>query len=106
MSEKLICSVSVFKRFHYYQCSAKAKYQHEGRWYCGTHYPPAVAQKKAERDAKWSYEQSAMAKKAAIESAKEDVLLSARLWRRTPNGETVDALEVAIDRLAHVERGA
>lgn len=35
-----------------------AKYEHDGKWYCGTHYPPNVAKREAEAraryDAKWA----------------------------------------------------
>jgi hypothetical protein len=39
-----------------YMCGRNAKQEHEGRWYCGTHYPPTVEAKRAARQAAWQKE--------------------------------------------------
>lgn len=35
------------------QCSKNAKVEREGKWYCGTHDPVAVKQKREARDLEW-----------------------------------------------------
>jgi hypothetical protein len=42
------CCVSVYDRTTWSKppCGSRVKYQHEGRWYCRRHYPPAVRARK------------------------------------------------------------
>ena len=48
------CSERISGRFHSYQCSKSGKIERDGRWYCGTHDPVRIKEKREERDRKWS----------------------------------------------------
>lgn len=56
MGEKHMCGAMVSQDWS--PCNRNAKYFHEsdGKWYCGTHYPPNVEEKQAKRNAKWAAE--------------------------------------------------
>ncbi len=47
------------------QCNKTARYEHNGKPYCGTHYPPNVEAKRAERDKRWDEEREARNKATA-----------------------------------------
>ena len=46
-----------------YACTYKAKMQHEGKGYCGVHYPVRVAARRAEASRKWKAEFDAKMKR-------------------------------------------
>lgn len=52
------CCASIYSAgtYRHYQCSKGAKYEHEGKHYCGTHHPPAVRAKADSRRAKFDAE--------------------------------------------------
>ena len=39
-----------------FSCGKKAKYEHEGKWYCKTHHPPTVQAKMEARNERWRKE--------------------------------------------------
>lgn len=55
------CSAIVSNNWVHYRCRSKAKYEHEGKPYCGTHYPPKVAERANKRDEKYRTEEELLA---------------------------------------------
>lgn len=52
--EKHRCQKMIYGgSFHGRSCAKTAKFEHEGKWYCGLHHPPAVKAKRIARDRKW-----------------------------------------------------
>lgn len=68
MSTKRLCAGLVWSGWNHYPCSAGAKHEHDGRWYCKRHHPPAIKEKQDARtakwEAKWRAEQEALAAEA------------------------------------------
>jgi hypothetical protein len=55
MSEKHRCQKMIYGgSFHGRSCAKTAKHEHEGKWYCGTHHPPAVKARRVARDRGWN----------------------------------------------------
>lgn len=68
--------------FRGHRCGVTAKYEHKGHWYCKTHHPPTVAEKRAARDALLTAEQDA--RNAAWQrqaDAKRAMECEAKRWR-------------------------
>ena len=70
------CNARVWNQFDHYQCSVKnAKYTHNGKPYCGKHYPPNVEAKKKLREIaynkKWEAQDSQTLKSAYTLVAKD-----------------------------------
>jgi hypothetical protein len=54
MSEKHRCQKMIYGgSFHGRSCAKTAKHEHEGKWYCRTHHPPAVKARQVARDRGW-----------------------------------------------------
>lgn len=49
-----MCSEQVMLGYNLQNCSKTPKHQEDGKWWCGTHLPSAVAAKKSKRAAKWA----------------------------------------------------
>ena len=64
------CSKMLFRDYHSYPCSRSAKVERNGKGYCTQHDPVKVAEKIAERDAKWAEE---VDKKIAESKARNEV---------------------------------
>jgi len=47
------CSKRISGGFHSYQCSKSGKIERDGRWYCGTHDPVRIKEKREESARKW-----------------------------------------------------
>jgi hypothetical protein len=99
-TEKHQCHGRVLDRtgYHSWGCSRNATLQHDGRWYCKTHYPPAVEKRRADREKKWDDEHSRTRKIQKLHDDIEDVTKQiVGLARGTPgfNGliEQLDYLE-------------
>lgn len=56
-----------------YPCSKNAKVERDGKWYCGTHDPVKVAERKAKRDAVYLEKHDAR-KRAAMRRLRHDKL--------------------------------
>lgn len=72
MSEvKHACCEMVWARGAYrgYPCGKGAQYEHNGRWYCKTHHPPAVQAKRDARNQKWEADYTA--RKAEEDAARD-----------------------------------
>ena len=55
MSEQKKCCGKIFgARVSWHVCARGAAYEHEGGWYCKTHYPPAIQEKCDKRNAEWA----------------------------------------------------
>ena len=64
------CQGQVFGHYRMVSCGKKAGHEHEGRWFCKTHHPPTIEEKRAAKTAKWNAEWDA--KMAREKKAKED----------------------------------
>lgn len=53
------CEASLFSNFRGYPCGRTAKFERDGKYYCGTHDPAKVSARRAERDARWAEEDRA-----------------------------------------------
>ncbi len=81
MKEQHNCCVKVGRGFGFYTCSKTAKYEHLGKWYCKTHHPPTVWEKREARNAEWNKEFAArqLAIKEA-QAAKDEAARRAALY--------------------------
>jgi len=81
MTEQHKCCVKVGRGFGFYTCSKTAKYEHLGKWYCKTHHPPTVWEKREARNAEWNKEFAArqLAVKEA-QAAKDEAARRAALY--------------------------
>ena len=81
MKEQHKCCVKVGRGFGFYTCSKTAKYEHLGKWYCKTHHPPTVWEKREARNAEWNKEFAArqLAIKEA-QAAKDEAARRAALY--------------------------
>ena len=50
------CCEDVRDTVLFHQCSRTARFLHDGKHYCGTHYPPNVEKRRAKIDAKYNAE--------------------------------------------------
>lgn len=60
----------MYSNWSSHNCGKNAKYEHEGKWYCGTHNPPVVAARRKARDDKWKQD---MDKDKALNNARKAV---------------------------------
>ena len=91
MTEQHKCCVKVGRGFGFYTCSKTAKYEHLGKWYCKTHHPPTVWEKREARNAEWNKEFAA--RQLAIKEAQAAKNEAARRAALYP--ELLEALKVA-----------
>ena len=78
MKEKHTCREEVFRDYRFRVCGKTAKYERDGKWYCGTHDPVA----KQARDDKFSAKIAAELA-ASTAAHKERQLATAALeWMR------------------------
>ena len=63
------CEGKVFSHMRYLPCGKTARYEHEGKWYCKTHHPPTVQEKRDARNKKW--EEDWESQKQAMRKADE-----------------------------------
>lgn len=77
------CTTRVYAgSFSGHPCSKPAKVERAGKWYCGTHDPVRVAEKRAAQATKWDAEADARNKARADSAAKQEALeRDAALWR-------------------------
>ena len=105
MKEKHTCCGEAWDGYRFYNCGRTAKYEREGKWYCGIHDPVKVEEKRAAREARWSAEYDANRKKveevekrnkrleswedllAALEDSYPFVLCQAATHCESPNEE-------------------
>ena len=73
-------------------CSHARKLEHEGLWYCGQHYPPTVAVKRAEAHAVWRARNVARMRPTAANRRR-------LAEQRACAGITTEALEAGLDVL-------
>lgn len=52
--------------FSGHTCGKTGKFEHDGKWYCGTHHPPAVWAKREAKSAAWDAE---FARKRELQAA-------------------------------------
>lgn len=83
------CSERVFEGFHSHQCSKSGKIERDGKWYCGTHDPVRIKEKREERDRKWS--EKFRAQRSAREQREKDEAEQKRRSDLFP--ELLEALE-------------
>lgn len=53
MSTKYTCCARIHSNFIFYACGKAAKFERDGKHYCGTHDPVSIAEKRAIKDAVW-----------------------------------------------------
>ncbi len=118
MTDKHICCGKVWGGFGFHRCGRGAKYAHEGNWYCKTHHPPTVKQKKeawlmalkekcdAERKA-WEEAAAAKAETERRAALYPELLEALRLIAATnPVDAALDserAIRIAIAKIAKAE---
>ncbi len=92
MKEQHKCCHMVGSVFAQYACDRNAKYEHLGKWYCKTHHPPTVWEKREARNAEWNKEFAArqLAIKEA-QAAKDEAARRAALYP-----ELLEALRVFV----------
>lgn len=56
MTTEHTCVGKIWDEHRHYSCGKKAKYEHEGKWYCKTHHPPTVQAKNDARNERWRKE--------------------------------------------------
>jgi hypothetical protein len=91
MTEQHKCCAKVGCDFGFYTCSKTANYEHLGKWYCKTHHPPTVCEKREARNAEWK--KAFAARQLAIkeaQAAKDEAARRAALYP-----ELLEALKIA-----------
>jgi hypothetical protein len=63
------CVGRIWDGYSSYSCGKKAKYEHEGKWYCKTHHPPTVQAKTDARNEKYEKERAEQRKRLAQQEA-------------------------------------
>ena len=73
MTEQHKCVGHTYNGYRFLMCGVGAKHEHNGKWYCKTHHPPTVEQKRAEKQAKYDREYAAreLAREAEIAKRNE-----------------------------------
>lgn len=87
------CQGQVFGHYRMHLCGKKAGHEHEGRWFCKTHHPPTIKEKRAVHAAKWDAEWDA--KTAREKKARED---KAEMERKAAMYDELLALLKALHR--------
>lgn len=59
MSTKYTCCGRIHSNFRFYECGKTAKFDREGKHYCGMHDPVTIAEKQAIKDAAWRSDMAA-----------------------------------------------
>lgn len=67
------CEEKIWSGFHAHPCGNKAKYEHDGTWYCKRHHPPSVAEKRRLRDERWEREWSARSARNDLNKKRESL---------------------------------
>lgn len=63
-SEEQCCaSVRNGSGFGFHNCWFRGKHEHEGKRYCGNHYPPTMEKRRQKQEARWAEERAADALK-------------------------------------------
>lgn len=103
--EKTKCQARVWSGFQMYDCSKKSKVERDGKWYCGTHDPVRVKEKKDARSAKWdadmAADRAARVKRENLAAAERKVIVAAEADYDGLQGSGRD-LRVAIQDLRRV----
>jgi hypothetical protein len=87
------CQGQVWQGYHHHPCGNSAKYEHEGRHYCKTHHPPAIAEKRAARDARWAAEAVRLAKERKLQNEVREL----REHKAACFAVLLEALKYAVD---------
>jgi hypothetical protein len=90
----------IYRNYAHYPCGKTAKFQENGKWWCGTHAPSKVAAKRAVREAKWADDSKIREKQHAITEAASRVVVAALAW----NGVNHTGLTKAINHLREVSK--
>jgi hypothetical protein len=53
MTTEHTCNRRIWRGMSSHSCGKKAKYEHNGAWYCKTHHPPTVRAKTDARNEMW-----------------------------------------------------
>ena len=80
MSEKRQCAALVYVGgFHRTDCQIPAKYEEDGKWWCGVHRPsrPRRRKRESERASIWAERDAAKAREAALAAATEALVKAA-----------------------------
>lgn len=76
--EKHTCEQEVWGDWSHHKCGKNAKYEHEGKWYCGIHYPPKVEEKRKKRREEerkqWDYKTTLCNARTGVLLAENDVI--------------------------------
>lgn len=76
--EKTQCCVRVFSSdrmdFRGHMCAKNATIERDGKWYCGTHDPVAMAEKQRARDAQWKKDREERMTRHRVQQAAFDML--------------------------------
>lgn len=87
MSEKHKCSNQVYHAkgsFRGHPCSNPGKVEREGDWYCGTHDPVRVEEKRQKRERQWSDDNQ-----ARDERIRADEIRQAEIERKAENHDSL-----------------
>lgn len=60
-------------------CSKKAKVERDGKWFCGTHDPIKIAERRSKRDAKWAEQSKRDNARRQLQCAASDLLAAAKM---------------------------
>lgn len=66
----LRCVAAVWGGWHSHQCANRGTQEHNGKRYCGIHYPPAIKAKRDAKNAAWRAKNNARA--AAVNAAEAE----------------------------------
>ncbi len=91
--EKKLCCGHTSDRLGIYACTKKAKFEREGKWYCGIHDPVARSEKSEARFEKWKAEYQ----------EKEKALSAAGEQKR--RADLYDELVEALEEIHSVTKG-
>lgn len=86
-------------------CGKPPKFEHEGKRYCATHYPPNEEARRELQNAKWRTESEARKLLFQAQAAERDVVRAAKEWfaAQEKDGATADALVLAVGKLVELE---
>jgi len=88
-------------------CAAPAKYEEDGKWWCGVHVPSRVEAKRVaklerweaerlRRNAEWAEQEARREREAALAAATEELVQAALEWDKSGNpwslGRLMDAV--------------
>lgn len=97
MSEKTCCAEISNGGWSWYKCAKNAKFEREGKWYCGTHDPVRVEARRKEREDKYK-SQAELERQAKEQYADVAAQLGGKAYYKTIT-LTIEQANALIERL-------